>query len=494
VTIALNRPNLIARAFTLIAGGICIAVVALLVLGGSSTYELNLLLPNASGLRPGSQVLLGGVPAGNVYALNLNKRNVVVADLHLNPSLVRVGTGATASIVAANLLGEKYVSIQPGDSRAPLPSGSSLPESATTLPTDLDQIVGVLDDPTRADLSVLLNEAGTAVAGRQADVGAILRQFPLSLTAATKLLTTLVQDNHTLGDLVANSNQFIARVNGQSGALKHVIDASAGAMTTLALRASALQQTIDGMPGVARSFTDTFVEGRSAILPLIPAAAQIVDAAPQLDSLLKAVKPFTAAAVPTLNRAAASAPLLERLATQGTPIVKLAVPTLASLDTIAQLAAPLSAWAGLSSSDLFNIFAGWTRAIQFRDGLSHVFNGDVYFSPGVVLNLANKGATAAQKRQNLLDIKSPDILRTLGLTGTVDRLRATLAQATSALLPAAVAHHGASRHQAAAGTGAPAPATSSAARPAASSGPSPAPGPQNLGVSIHNLLTFLLGR
>jgi ABC-type transporter Mla subunit MlaD len=339
-----------------------------------------------------------------------------------------VGQGATASIVAANLLGEKYVSLQPGNRNAPMPSGSTLPESATTLPTDLDQIINVLDTPTRADLAVLLDEAGLAVAGRESDVSAILRQFPLSLTAATKLLTTMVQDNHTLGDLVANTNGFITRVNAQSGDLKRVISAGAGAVTTLALKAQQLQQTLVGFPGVERTFTNTFVEGRNAIAPLVPATRQLITIAPELDTLLRAVGPFTRAAVPTLNRAAAVSPVLETLANKATPIVAQAVPTLASLQQVAALAQPLSAWLGLSSQDLFNIFAGWDRAIQFRDGLSHIFNGDVYLSPGVVLNAANTGASPAARRQNLLDIVNPDILKTLGLVKAAARARAAQAR------------------------------------------------------------------
>jgi hypothetical protein len=128
--------------------------------------------------------------------------------------------------------------------------------------------------------------------------------------------------------------------------------------------------------------------------------------------------------VPTLNRAAEVAPTLTRLATSATPTVKLAVPTLSSLSNIAKLAQPLSTWVGLSSSDLFNIFDGWTHAIQFRDGISHVFNGDIYMNAGLILSTANKFASGAQRRQNLLDIINPAIVHTLGLAGAQRAARA----------------------------------------------------------------------
>jgi phospholipid/cholesterol/gamma-HCH transport system substrate-binding protein len=308
-----------------------VIVVALLAFGGASKYPIKLALANASGLRPGSQVLLGGVSVGSVKSLDLNRQSVVIANLELNPSDVHVGQGATASIVAANLLGEKYVSLQPGDPHSSLPSGSTLPETATTLPTDLDQVVAVLDDPTRADLATLLREAGATVGGRQRDVSAILRQFPLSLDAATKLLTTLVGDNHTLADLISRSNSFITRVNAQSADLKQVITAADGAATTLALRQNDLRRTVVGLAAPLRNLSILFPKATSALKALNPVAAQIADAAPALDQLLRQVRPFTQAAVPTLNRAADVAPTLSQLAVKATPIIKAAVPTLGSL-------------------------------------------------------------------------------------------------------------------------------------------------------------------
>ena len=105
-----------------------------------------------------------------------------------------------------------------------------------------------------------------------------------------------------------------------------------------------------GLPGVLRSFTDTFVEGRAAVLPLVTAAPQVANIAPQLDQLLKAVAPFTAAAVPTLNRAASVAPTLTELAAKATPTVQQAVPTLASLSP-ASAEAPVRLIAEVGISD-----------------------------------------------------------------------------------------------------------------------------------------------
>jgi phospholipid/cholesterol/gamma-HCH transport system substrate-binding protein len=411
---ALNRPNLIARVVMLLAIALAVVVV-IVVAGGGKNYVLKLQMANASGIRPGSQVLLGGVAVGTVGDINFDPGiNGVVAQLNLDPTKVHIGRGVSTSIVAANLLGEEYVAINPGNPSLPLRSGTVLPESATTVPTDLDQIVNVLNAPTRARLAILLQEAGVAVNGRQSDVSAILRQFPLSLTAATKLLTTMVQDNHTLADLVANSNGFISRVNQQSSALRQVIGASAGAMQTLSADAHNLALTVQGADSVVRTFTKFFIQSAPIVDNLIPVANEITNAAPKLTDLLTAVKPFTAAAVPTLNQAAAVAPQLTRLAEQATPTLTQAVPTVSALERTATLARPLSSWLGLSAQDLIAIIANWSKAVQYRDGIGHVFGGEIYLDPQIVLGIANKGATAAQRCQNLLDVKNNGLLNAIG--------------------------------------------------------------------------------
>jgi phospholipid/cholesterol/gamma-HCH transport system substrate-binding protein len=411
---ALARPNVVVRLVTLIAVAL-IAVVLVSVVGGGRVYVLKLQLANASGLRPGSQVLLGGVSVGTVDSLRINRSGLVVAELHLNPDQVHVGRGASAGLVAANLLGEEYVALKPGDRSAPLPSGTALPQSATTQPTELDQIVGVLNGGTRARLAILLREAGVAVAGRRSDIGAILRQFPLSLTAATTLLRTMVQNTHTLADLVARSDQFISRMNAFGGPLKQVIGAAAGASETLAAQSRALGQTVRAAPTTLTTIR-TFVLnlGNTAGNLRVPVGELARDARP-LNKLLAAVKPFTAAAVPTLDRAAAVAPTLTRLARRATPSVAAAVPMLASLQRIAGLAQPLSAWIGLSAQDIVGIMNGWSRAIQFRDGISHVFNANLYLNPSIVLNIADQGASPMQKCQNLLDVLNPGLLRGMAL-------------------------------------------------------------------------------
>jgi virulence factor Mce-like protein len=393
MTPTLTRSNLIARAVMLAAAAVVVVAVILIAQGGSS-YTLRMQMTNANGLRPGSQVLLGGVGVGTVSSVDVGPHDSVIAKLSLDPNKVHIGQGVSASIIAANLLGELYVALKPGNPNAPLPSGTLLPPSRLTVPTDLDQIVNVFDAPTRQRFGILINEMGIAVAGRRNDVSAILRQLPLSAEAANSLLTQMVQDNHTLRDLVANSNQFISRINVQKADLGNVINAASGAATTAALQANNLSQTLIKAPqslNVLKAFV--FKLGQTTA-DMTPAAAQIRDSAVPLDTLLAQVHPFQRAAVPTLNQAASVSPLLSRLGDQATPTITQALPTVNALAHIATIANPLTYWLGSSVADVLGLMNGWTRAIQFRDGLGHVFHAELGISPSVIVNLAKLGLTS----------------------------------------------------------------------------------------------------
>jgi ABC-type transporter Mla subunit MlaD len=397
----LTRPSLIARAVSLAAAAVTVIVVILLLQGGP-TYTLKLDMANASGIRPGSQVLLGGVSVGTVGSIYLGPHDRVIETLALDPKQIRVGRGATAHLLAANLLGEEYVALQPGNPAQPLPSGSTLPSSAVTVPT-----INVLDSDTQTALATLINEAGVAFAGRKRSVSAILRQIPLSVPLATNLLTQLVHDNHTLADVIASGNQLITRVDLQRSDLGHLIGSASGAARTAALRAGQLRQSLIAAPQALGTIQRLLVSAGRTARDLTTPAREIAATAAPLQQVLREIGPFQQAAVPALNRAAAVAPLLTRLGEQATPTIRRAVPTLAAVSNTAKILQPLSYWLGADIGTgpgidgVLGVVQGWAQAIQFRDGLGHEFQGQVNLDPSLIVKLANMGTTsAAAKRAN----------------------------------------------------------------------------------------------
>jgi virulence factor Mce-like protein len=366
-----------------------IAVVVLIVGGGSDPYRLQLQLDNAAGLRDGSDVVSGGVKVGEVK-LHLGRGDQVIADLDIDRARAPVGRDVRAAISAVNFLGRKRVEITAGNVRDAAPSGFVVPRSRVTTSTDLDQVVNVLDADTRTRLSILINEAGAAFSGRRADFNQLLGTLPHSLVKANALLSQLVSDNHTLGDTVTSSDRVLARVSGERRSLSRLVGVLGQTAAPLAQKRAALRATLARAPGTLRTLQRFLGDLKATTAPLGPAARDISATAPALTATLDQVDPFRQAADPALKTATKAAPTLTRLAAGATPVVKQAAPVVAQVADVSKALVPVSDTLDHSVDNVLAIVQNWSRAIQFRDGLSHVFRGEALVSPETVRSLVER--------------------------------------------------------------------------------------------------------
>jgi virulence factor Mce-like protein len=441
----------------LLAVAACAAAIVLLSSGGG-TYVVRLTLEDASGLRQRSPVMIGGVPAGNV-SLHLDHGDRVIAQLNIDRSQAPVGRDASVAIAAVNFLGQKEVELTRGDLHHPAPSGYTIPSSQVQVSTDLDQVLDVLDAGTRARLAILVDEAGTALTGRREDFSRLLEQLPPSIQSADALLSRLVSDNHTLADLVTSSGRFISAVNQRRPELARVIGAAGQAARTLQARRTQLSQTLAVAPRTLVTLQSFLGRLRATTVPLGPAANELTPAARSLVGTLDQIGPFVSAARPALGAATQDAPELTRLASGATPVLVQAVPVVASLASFSTALRPISGILDHSVDNILAIVENWSRAIEFRDGLSHVFRGEASVTP--------------------------DVLQSL-----IDRLTHSSSQAPARRHAARPQASGAPQSPGTHASGAPAPASGPASGPSPSPGSSPASGPV---AALGNLLGQVVG-
>src|SRR5206468_3884788 len=104
------------------------AAAGVVLVGGTDAYRVRAEFRDASGLRSGSQVKVGGVVVGQVAGIAITGRDTARATLALDRRRVgAIGAGARAEIRPLNLLGEKFVDLRPGDQAHPAPDGSAIP-------------------------------------------------------------------------------------------------------------------------------------------------------------------------------------------------------------------------------------------------------------------------------------------------------------------------------------------------------------------------------
>jgi len=109
-------------------------------LWGSDSYPLYARFNSVSGLRIGNSIEMLGLEIGEIAGFSMDQeKSVVVAELRIRKP-IKVYDDAIASIKTAGLIGDKYVSIDPGGAGELLKPGATITQ--TESPPDLGELIG----------------------------------------------------------------------------------------------------------------------------------------------------------------------------------------------------------------------------------------------------------------------------------------------------------------------------------------------------------------
>lgn len=401
-------------AFALAAVALIAGVLVVRGGGEDERYAFRFDLENASGLRDGTILTEGGVDIGDVE-VDLADNDKVQVTARMDDGQGPIGKDAKLYISSVNLLGQKRLEVDKGDISDPAPDGARIPASRVRPSTDLDQVLAVLDPDTRARVQVLINEAGAAVVGRRTDISKLVSTLPSTIDKATKVVDGVVGDTQVLSDLVRRSDGLVREVVAERQALGGMIDSAGQAAQSASTKRTELLATLDRAPATLRTLRGFLGELERTTVPLGPAARDIAKVAPVLRSTLAELEPFQKEAAPTLDAATKAAPMLSRLASGATPVVRRATPTVARLSTFATELVPASTALEGSTDNLIATIDNWSRAVQLRDGLSHIFRGEPAATPqtglallyGVLQPTPKKAADKATRKPAARRPKAP---------------------------------------------------------------------------------------
>jgi virulence factor Mce-like protein len=198
-----------------------IVAVVLTALGVSlnstsnASYTLKAHYSTANGLILNSDVYLGGVKVGVVSGLDVDKdgRGITVT-ASIDPKYSPYHEGATMHIRPKSLLGEKYLFTTIGDpSKDALPNGTALPDSATQVNVELDQLINTFDEPTRKQLQVLINQLGAGVAGQGRMLNETFQSGRQDLAGLASVTDTLQQRDTELKTVIESLQKLMATLS-----------------------------------------------------------------------------------------------------------------------------------------------------------------------------------------------------------------------------------------------------------------------------------------
>lgn len=298
----------------LLVGGAAalLAVAAVGTAKATDDYSVQVVLPSATNLVPGSPVKIDGFDAGKVSHLEVRDGKAVVT-VNVSDDFAPLHDGTTARISWKALLGERVLDLSPGeDGAAELPDGAII--KGATDRVELDQVLAALDEKTRKELKGLIVRLDASLDGSESDLSHTLAAAGPSLEALGQVLSAVGEDGAAIRNLVTRTADMAETVASRDQEVRGAIDGFSSGMDAVSTRQEELSAALGELPETLRQARKTLgnvPETVDVAQPLLddlkPAVARLPGVAKELAPVLIDLRPVAAQLRPTLE---ALAPLL----------------------------------------------------------------------------------------------------------------------------------------------------------------------------------------
>ncbi len=279
-------------------------VVAVLILGGGSSYSLSADFQNASGLVTGDNVLIGPAAVGTINSITLTTNGEARVGMSLRGGVGPMHEGTVARIVEDSLSGiaSRYIELEPGPSQAPpIDDGGVITTTHTYSEVNIDQLFDTFDPLTRAGLSGFIQGEAASLQGRGVEANRALKYLAPGLQTTSQLTAELTRDQPTFDQLVVQGADALSTLASRSEQLSQLIANTSTATGAIASQSQALQQALGLLPGTLRQATTTFSGLQTTLNSLDPLVAASKPAVRQLPEFLASLRKVIEAGIPTIG-------------------------------------------------------------------------------------------------------------------------------------------------------------------------------------------------
>jgi len=373
------RPQSLARSLVTVglAVGVALAIAGYwLVTSGALTplegdsYELRMTVPSSAGLVSGSSARMAGIKVGRVTAVERRASGARLT-LKINAKHAPLPRDSEGTLRLRTLVGESYVSITRGRSRAELPDGGALPLQRGTDYVEVDQILSVLRGKTRERAKALFQGLGRGLDERGRQLNDTVDDASGFISSASPVVDVLHRERRQLARLVDNLG-FVMRAVGERG--QAIRNASRDARTTFQAVGESdrgVRAMLAALPGAMRQARTTAGTLRRVSLTATPTISDLAGTVRALDPALRRLRPaaHTArATVRAIDRAAA--PLTRTLR----EVRKLSGPVTKAIPEIRQVFCQLNpavSYLRPYAKDITNVVVNLGSTTNFYDATGH---------------------------------------------------------------------------------------------------------------------------
>jgi virulence factor Mce-like protein len=249
------------------------------------TYDINVELPEASGLQKDNQVRISGALVGIVSALRPYQnpktgRVTAIVSLKLQKSIEPLPADTTAEVQLSSSIGLKYLSLTKGHSSRMLKAGDTIPVSQTSEPVDIDQFFAMFNTKTRNANQTNLTTFGNGFAERGVGLNETIATLRPLVTNAIPVLHNLASPQTGLRQLLValdRAAKEVAPVAEQNAAFNSDLDTF---FTALASVTPSLERATEGGPASLRQaiyslpYQASFVNNSAEFMRLLRPSAK----------------------------------------------------------------------------------------------------------------------------------------------------------------------------------------------------------------------------
>ena len=302
----LTRPTAALAGIAVLAAA---ALATTALVSGSSGYRLGVVLPGATNLVAGTPIRMQGFPAGQVESVTA-VGNQARVEFTVDGDHAPLHAGATVRVGWKALLGERIFEVTDGP-----PGTAALPDGAMVTgqmpaPVEIDDVLSMLDPPTRSRLASLVRNLDGTVTGSAPDLNATLRAAGPAVDALGNVLRGVGTDGEAIRQLVSRLNGLVSILNSRDDELQGVVNHLGNASAVLAAKQQQLSQVLAKAPVTMDKATTVLadvpatVDAASPLLDdLRPVTERLRPVAGNLRPLLEDLRPTLDDLRPTLDSA-----------------------------------------------------------------------------------------------------------------------------------------------------------------------------------------------
>jgi phospholipid/cholesterol/gamma-HCH transport system substrate-binding protein len=228
----------------------------------ASGYHVHALFSSAAQLHTGGEVRIAGIKVGQVTAIDRGPNDTANVTMRVGGGRP-IHTDATFAIKPRLVLeGNAYVDVDPGTPGAPeLRSGATVAEAQTSVAVQLDQVLDVLDLPTRNSLQRSLAELARGFGGSPSGAAG-LRRSVRELSGALGSVTEVARAARgtrpgDLGRAIGSSADVATQIVRDPNALAAIVTDYRVVSGALADENRSLSASIAGFDDVVRAAPPT---------------------------------------------------------------------------------------------------------------------------------------------------------------------------------------------------------------------------------------------